>query len=151
MTNSTVPLRATAQAERVLQQYTLGFSSVRFIQHNAGIVFRVDADDGPFMLKLYRRNCYELGVTLYHIFYQEPTMRQALLEGYTEIRALPNDHIQILEAMIAYAALDSLAWNSTITTQLDAPLFRRNVGQFVDGFCTSLVADRPFLLATDHS
>ncbi len=94
--------------------------------------------------------CYELGVTLYHIFYQEPTMRQALLEGYTEIRALPNDHIQILEAMIAYAALDSLAWNSTITTQLDAPLFRRNVEQFVDGFCASLVAERSFLLTTDR-
>ena len=171
MTYSHVPehestrLHATAQGERVLEQYTLGLASVQFIQHNGGIVFRIDADDGPYDNVLFvedeirlidwtpvslAHHCYELGVTLHHIFYQEPVMRHALLEGYAEVRALPENYIPILEAMIVYAALDNLAWNSTITTQLDAPLFRRNVVQFVDEFCSSLVADRPFLLTPHH-
>jgi Ser/Thr protein kinase RdoA (MazF antagonist) len=119
--------------------------------HHDNVLFAGDEiyliDWTPVRLAHY---CYELGVTLYHIFYQGPAMRCALLEGYTEVRGLPNDHIQILEAMIAYAALDNLAWNSTIPTQLDAPLFRRNVRQFVDGFCASLVVGRSFLLTADH-
>jgi Ser/Thr protein kinase RdoA (MazF antagonist) len=38
---------------------------------------------------------YDLGVTLYHIHHQGPAIRRALLEGYQQIRRLPDGYPQI--------------------------------------------------------
>ena len=88
---------------------------------------------------------YDLGVTLYHIFYQAPAIRHALLAGYQTVRGRPNMEPRVLEAFVTYAAIDNLAWNSTIPEQLASPLFQRNLQQLVAMFCTHLAEGRPFL------
>lgn len=91
--------------------------------------------------------CYDIGVTLYHIFYQEPAIRHAFLDGYTRVRGLPDHHISYAEAFLTYAAIDNVAWNSTIEGQLSAPLFRKNVDWLINSFCAPLAAGRSFLFA----
>ena len=90
---------------------------------------------------------YDLGVTLYHIFYQAPAIRRALLAGYQQGRALPLGAPRVLEAFVTYAAINNLAWNSTIPDQVASPLFQRNLQQLIATFCTQVAAGRPFLFA----
>ncbi len=88
---------------------------------------------------------YDIGVTLYHILYQEPEIRRAFVEGYERVRPLPAVSPRALEAFLTYAAIDNVAWNSTIAAQVRSPLFQRNVRHLVDAFCTRLVAGQSFL------
>ncbi|MEO7909415.1 MAG: phosphotransferase [Roseiflexaceae bacterium] len=90
---------------------------------------------------------YDIGVTLYHIYHQGPDIRRALIEGYQQIRALPEDHLHALEAFVVYAAIDNLAWNSTIPEQVASALFRRNLQQLVEQFCTPVAERRRFLFS----
>ncbi len=50
-----------------------------------------------------------------------------------------------VEAFVAYAAIDNLAWNSTIVEQTDSEGFRRNLRQLIATFCTPIAEARPFL------
>lgn len=90
---------------------------------------------------------YDMGVTLYHIFYQAPTIRRAFFEGYRSIRPLPEAYSRYVEAFVTYAAIDNIAWNSTNPDQVASTLFRRNVRQLIAAFCAHLAADRPFLFS----
>jgi Ser/Thr protein kinase RdoA (MazF antagonist) len=90
---------------------------------------------------------YDIGVTLYHIFHQGPNLRRAFIEGYQHIRALTEGDLRAIEAFIAYAAIDNLAWNSTIPDQAASALFRRNLQQLVEQFCTPVADHRPFLFS----
>lgn len=88
---------------------------------------------------------YDIGVTLYHTYHQGPGIRRALIEGYRHIRALPAGDLRALEAFVTYAAIDNLAWNSTIPGQAGSALFRRNLQQLVEQFCTPVAEHSPFL------
>jgi Ser/Thr protein kinase RdoA (MazF antagonist) len=90
---------------------------------------------------------YDIGVTIYHIFHQGPDIRRALIEGYQQTRALPEGDLRAIEAFVAYAAIDNLAWNSTIPEQAASALFRRNLQQLVEQFCTPVAERRPFLFS----
>src|SRR5205085_973730 len=90
---------------------------------------------------------YDIGVTLYHINHKGPTIRQAFMNGYQQICALPKGALRAIEAFVAYAAIDSLAWNSTIPEQVASALFRRNLQQLVEQFCAAVAESRPFLFA----
>jgi Ser/Thr protein kinase RdoA (MazF antagonist) len=87
---------------------------------------------------------YDLGVTLYHIHYQGAEIRRALLEGYQQLSPLPDAYPHLLEAFVTYAALDNLAWNSTIPEQAGSALFQRNLRQFIE-FCAAVAEDRRYL------
>ena len=90
---------------------------------------------------------YDIGVTIYHSLYQGPAIRHAFFAGYQQIMALPDEYQQYIEAFITYAAIDNIAWNSTIPTQVESALFQRNVRQLVHAFCTPLAEGRPFLFS----
>jgi Ser/Thr protein kinase RdoA (MazF antagonist) len=90
---------------------------------------------------------YDIGVTLYHIHHQGPDIRRALIEGYQPIRALSAADLRATEAFVAYAAIDNLAWNSTIPEQVASALFRRNLQQLVEHFCSAVAESRPFLFS----
>jgi Ser/Thr protein kinase RdoA (MazF antagonist) len=90
---------------------------------------------------------YDIGVTIYHIYHQGPDIRRAFIEGYQHIRPLPEAHLRAIEAFVAYAAIDDLAWNSTIPEQVTSALFRRNLQQLVEQFGTNVAERRPFLFA----
>jgi Ser/Thr protein kinase RdoA (MazF antagonist) len=90
---------------------------------------------------------YDMGVTIYHIYHQGPEIRGAFIEGYQNIRPLRQAHLRAIEAFVAYAAIDSIAWNSTIPKQTASALFQRNLQQLVEQLCSSVAESRPFLLA----
>jgi hypothetical protein len=69
------------------------------------------------------------------------------MNGYQHIRALPEGDLRAIEAFVAYAAIDNLVWNSTIPEQAASALFRRNLQQLVEQFCTPVAEHRPFLLS----
>jgi hypothetical protein len=50
-------------------------------------------------------------------------------------------------AFVAYAAIDNLAWNSTLPEQVASALFRRNLQQLVELFCTYVAERRTFLFS----
>jgi Ser/Thr protein kinase RdoA (MazF antagonist) len=90
---------------------------------------------------------YDIGVTLFHTDYQGPNIRRAFLEGYQHIRPLPESDLRAIEAFITYAAIDNIAWNSTIPEQVASALFQHNLKQLVEQFCTLVAEGRPFLFA----
>jgi len=90
---------------------------------------------------------YDIGVTIYHIYHQGPDIHHALMNGYRQIRALPVGDLRAIEAFVAYAAIDNLAWNSTIPAQVASALFRRNLQQLVEQFCAPVAENRPFLFS----
>jgi Ser/Thr protein kinase RdoA (MazF antagonist) len=90
---------------------------------------------------------YDMGVTIYHTYHQGPDIRRAFMEGYRNIRPLPEADLRAIEAFVAYAAIDNLAWNSTIPEQVTSALFRRNLQQLVDQFCSAVAERRPFLFS----
>ena len=58
---------------------------------------------------------------------------------------LSEGDLRAIEAFVAYAAIDNLAWNSTIPEQAASALFRHNLQQLVEQFCTPVAERRPFL------
>lgn len=86
---------------------------------------------------------YDLGVTVYHTFHQGPAIRHALSAGYERI--LPKDYQRYVEAFVAYAAIDNLAWNSTIPAQSKSPLFQHNLRVLVEQYCVAVANDQRFL------
>jgi Ser/Thr protein kinase RdoA (MazF antagonist) len=90
---------------------------------------------------------YDIGVTSYHIYHQGPVIRRAFMEGYQRIRSLPVAEPGAIEAFVAYAAIDDIAWNSTIPEQAASVLFRRNLRQLVEYFCSAVAESRPFLFS----
>jgi Ser/Thr protein kinase RdoA (MazF antagonist) len=90
---------------------------------------------------------YDIGVTIYHIYHQGPAIRRAFLEGYQRIRPLPEAALRAIEGFVAYAAIDNIAWNSTIPEQTTSALFRRNLQQLVEQLCSCVAESRPFLFA----
>ena len=89
---------------------------------------------------------YDLGVTLYHIFYQPVDIRWAFLKGYMSVRHLPAHLHSYLEAFLTWAATENLAFQVTIPEERDAPLTARNLYQLTDELCAKLIADEPFVL-----
>ena len=90
---------------------------------------------------------YDIGVTMYHIFHQGSNVRYAYFDGYQAIYPLPSAYQASVEAFIAYAAIDSLAWNCTIPEQREHHLFRNNLNDLVNIYCRSVAEQRPFLFA----
>jgi len=90
---------------------------------------------------------YDIGVTLYHTHHQGPDIRRAFMNGYKQTCALPEGALRAIEAFVAYAAIDNLAWNSTLPEQVASALFRRNLQQLVEQLCTPVAERRPFLFA----
>jgi Ser/Thr protein kinase RdoA (MazF antagonist) len=90
---------------------------------------------------------YDIGVTIYHIYHQGPGIRRAFMEGYRHIRPLPEANRRAIEAFVAYAAIDNIAWNSTIPDQAASALFRCNLQQLIEQFCSSVAERRPFLFS----
>jgi Ser/Thr protein kinase RdoA (MazF antagonist) len=90
---------------------------------------------------------YDIGVTLYHIYYQAPASRHAFFEGYQQVRRLSAAYPRAVETFVAYAAIDNIAWNSTIPAQAHSALFQRNLRQLIATFCANLTAGHPFLFS----
>jgi Ser/Thr protein kinase RdoA (MazF antagonist) len=90
---------------------------------------------------------FDIAVTLYHSFYQGVPLREAYLSGYQQIGSLPSAYQQYVEAFIAYAAIDNLAWNSTIPEQVKSALFQLNLQNLVKAYCTPVAQGKPFLFS----
>lgn len=90
---------------------------------------------------------YDIGVTMYHIFYQGSHLRQMFFAGYKQIYDLPMKYEQFVEACIAYAAIDDIAWNSSIPEQQTAPLFQHNLRDLVNNYCTMVAQGQSFLFS----
>lgn len=88
---------------------------------------------------------YDIGVTMYHIFYQGSEVRYSYFDGYQAIYPLPSTYQASVEAFVAYAAIDSLAWNCTIPEQRAHRLYRNNLDELVNIYCKSVAEQRPFL------
>ena len=88
---------------------------------------------------------YDMAVTLYHCFHQEPAFREAFFAGYRQEGTLPPAYQPVLECFIAYAAIDNLAWNSTIPEQIPSALFQKNLRQLVLGYCLPIIRGEGFL------
>lgn len=88
---------------------------------------------------------YDIGVTLYHTFHQGIALREALFAGYQQVGKLPTAYQQYVEGFIAYAAIDNVAWNSTIPEQVESKLFQRNVQNLVKSYCMPVAQGEPFL------
>ena len=86
---------------------------------------------------------------MYHIFYQGSQMRQAFLAGYQQIYRLPVKYEQFVEACIVYAAIDNIAWNSSIPEQHTAPLFQRNLRDLINNYCTWFAQGQHFLFSSE--
>jgi len=87
----------------------------------------------------------DLGVTLYHIFYQETTLRRALLDGYRSVRHLQDQHVFYLKAFLTRAAIDNLSFQISIPQQRMSQLFARNLRQLAGEFCDKLIVGQPFV------
>ena len=95
------------------------------------------------------RNSYylfDLGTTLYHILHQKVEFRKALIKGYSSIRELSVAESQYLEAFVTWSAINNLAFQSTISQQVQSKLFVRNIRQLTDDFCPKVIANEPFVL-----
>lgn len=90
---------------------------------------------------------YDIGVTMYHIFHQGSEVRHSYFDGYQEIYTLPSAHQEYIEAFVAYAAIDNLAWNCTIPEQIESPLFQQNMNNLVNTYCKSVAERQHFLFA----
>lgn len=90
---------------------------------------------------------FDIGVTMYHIFHQESYIRQAFFDGYQQIYNLPVRYEPIVEACIAYAAIDSIAWNCTIPEQQNSPYFQRNLQNLINNYCVKVVQGQRFLFS----
>ena len=90
---------------------------------------------------------FDIGVTMYHIFYQGSSIRQAFFAGYQQIYDLPSRYEQFVEACIAFAAIDSLAWNCTIPEQQNTPYFQRNLQNLINNYCAKVVQEQRFLFS----
>jgi len=88
---------------------------------------------------------YDVGVTMYHIFHQGSNIRQTFFAGYQQVYNLPMKYEQFVEAYIAYAAIDNLAWNCTIPEQQNAPLFQRNLQNLINTYCALVAQGQHFL------
>jgi Ser/Thr protein kinase RdoA (MazF antagonist) len=88
----------------------------------------------------------DLGITFYHILYQDQSIRQAFLAGYRAIRTLPTEHLSYLEAFLTWAAIENLAFQITLPSQHTSPIFARNLRQLADVFCARLITDTAFVL-----
>ena len=95
------------------------------------------------------RNSYylfDLGTTLYHILYQKVEFRNALINGYSSIRRMSDMERQYLEAFVTWSAINNLAFQSTISQQVQSKFFVRNIRQLTDEFCPKGIANEPFVL-----
>jgi Ser/Thr protein kinase RdoA (MazF antagonist) len=134
-----------ALAARLGQTYTM-WGAVHGDLHHANILFSgtqaqpIDFD--ALHVSYYLR---DLGITLYHILYQDPLVRQALFAGYCAIRPLPAEHRSYLEAFVTWAAIENLAFQITLPDQRPSPLFARNLCQLADIFCAKLIAGTAFV------
>ena len=90
---------------------------------------------------------YDIGVTMYHIFHQASHIRKAFFSGYQQIYNLPKNYEQFVEACIAYAAIDNIAWNCPIPEQQNAPLFQRNLQNLINNYCGSVAGGQRFLFS----
>jgi Ser/Thr protein kinase RdoA (MazF antagonist) len=93
----------------------------------------------------YGHYLYDLGVTVYHTFYQGGQLREALFAGYRELWQLPTGFRRTTEGFVIAAALANLAWNSTIPSQVASKLFQDNLHDLVHVFCTPFILGAPFL------
>lgn len=94
---------------------------------------------------------YDIGVTMYHIFYQGSHLRQMFFAGYQQIYHLPRKYEQFVEACIAYAAIDNIAWNSAIPEQQTAPLFQRNLWDLINNYCRMVAQGQRFLYSEESN
>jgi Ser/Thr protein kinase RdoA (MazF antagonist) len=92
---------------------------------------------------------YDIGVTMYHIFYQGIHLRQMFFAGYQQIYDLPMKYEHFVEACIAYAAIDNIAWNCSIPEQQTAPLFQRNLWDLLNNYCTMVAQGQHFLFSEE--
>lgn len=90
---------------------------------------------------------FDIGVTIYHIFHQGHVLRRAFFAGYQQVYDLPDEYERFVEAYIAYAAIDNLAWNCTIPEQRKSALFKRNIHDLIHRYCVAVAEGRPFLFA----
>jgi Ser/Thr protein kinase RdoA (MazF antagonist) len=90
---------------------------------------------------------YDLGVTIYHLLHRDGAVRRSLVEGYHRTRALDDRALARVDHYVCAAALLNLAYNVTIPSQRNSPLFQRNVREFVTVYCLSFVAGAPLALA----
>lgn len=93
----------------------------------------------------------DIGVTMYHIFHQGSPIRKAFFSGYQQIYNLPKNYELLVEACIAYAAIDNLAWNCSIPEQQNAPLFQRNLQNLINNYCACIAQGQRFLFSWDPS
>lgn len=119
--------------------------------HHRNVLFRGDQvwpiDFGAFTRAHFS---YDLGVTLYHVMYQEDvSVRRALLAGYHSKRPRVALGPLEAEAFLCAAALSNLAFQVTIPRQRASPLFAHNVREFATVFCSQLVEGQPFVFAAD--
>lgn len=91
---------------------------------------------------------YDLGVTLYHTFYQGLDFREAFLTGYTQVYPLPQGSARAVEACIVSAAIDDLAWNATLPEQRTSSLFHNNLRDLIDQYGAAFVQGQRFAFTT---
>ena len=86
---------------------------------------------------------HDLGSALYHVMYQDVSVRRALLAGYgadwlTE---------EVAGAAVCAAAIDNLAFQMTIPSQRTSVHQVRNVRELAELFSRRLLAAEPFVLS----
>lgn len=115
--------------------------------HHGNVLFREDAIAIIDFDSLH--NSYyllDLGTTLYHILYQDVSIRQRFIDSYIRMRTLSPVHLLYLEAFVTWAALTNLAFQLTIPEQRISPYFARNLLQVADFFCPHILAGQPFVM-----
>ena len=116
--------------------------------HHANILFNdVDARPIDFGGLRVGHYAYDLGVIFYHFMYLDVSIRQALLTGYQKVRGEIGLPPMALEAFVCAAAVDNLAFQVMLPSQLGSPLLVRNVQQFANEFCDKLAHHIPFVLS----
>jgi Ser/Thr protein kinase RdoA (MazF antagonist) len=115
--------------------------------HHGNILF-FENNVSPIDFDSLRNSYYlfDLGTTLYHILYQMPEFRNALVDGYSAVRELSVAEIQYLESFVTWSAIGNLAFQSTIPQQLTSKSFERNIRQLTNEFCPKVIANEPFVL-----
>ena len=89
---------------------------------------------------------YDLGTILYHILHQQVAVRWALVEGYEAARVLGMPGELWPEACVVWAAIDNLAFQVTLPSQLGTPLLARNLRWLAREFCPRLLKAQAFVL-----
>jgi Ser/Thr protein kinase RdoA (MazF antagonist) len=114
--------------------------------HHSNVLFREDAiaiiDFDSLYTSYY---LLDLGTTLYHILYQDVSIRQRFIDSYMRVRTLSPAHLLYLEAFVTWAALTNLAFQLTIPEQRISPYFARNLQQVADFFCPHVLTGQPFV------